>query len=166
MRKPFKRGFSPFFTIGRDQPVVFEPPVDDLDDKLYERLAAEAEAGYEVDKLAERPRRRRRDMTRTYRVELWQQPLHHWLAAQIYHRYDTWIYRLPGFALLERIHRWRYRGDDKDMYVPLAACHDIRCYELSVKGRQVLAVFDVDEATYEQLGARKRPRSPTPQERS
>lgn len=159
-----KRGFSPFFSLGVDPPVVFAPPVGDLDDKLVERVAAEAEAGYDLEKLAEAPRRRK--MTRTYHVELWEQPLHSWLLAKLYHWYDSWIYRMPGYHLLERLHRWRYHRGDEDMFVPLAACQDIRCYELSVRRRKVLATFDVDEATYEQLGGRKRPRIPTAEERS
>jgi hypothetical protein len=163
MRTPLLKGFSLFFRLGVNPPVVFEAPTTSLDDELLERLAAEAEAGYDPDKLKARPTR---NLTRTYHVELWRQPLHHWLHARLYHLYDTWIWRLPGYRLLERVHRRRYHRGDEDMYVPLAATQDIRCYELRVRHRQVIATFEVDKATYEQLGGRERPRSPTAEARS
>jgi len=94
---------------------------------------------------------RHRSQPVRHHVVLWQQPWHRWAAAVVYHWYDMRVYKLPGFRLLERFKRWRWRNRDLDFYLPIAAEQDCRCYFLSEKQRTVLAVIEVDEATYDKL---------------
>jgi hypothetical protein len=92
-----------------------------------------------------------RTRERAYHVELWEQPLHRWLAARVYHWYDMRVHRLPGYRLLERIKAWRYRNAEPLTYMPISAEQDCRCYDLSRRGRAVHAVFEIDEQTYRRL---------------
>jgi hypothetical protein len=94
------------------------------------------------------------ECTVTYHVELWRQPLHRWLIAWAYHRYDTLMWRLPGFRLAERlVMAWKTRGGDI-LAVPWGANMDCRCYFLGQRGRVVLANIQIDEATYRALSRR------------
>jgi hypothetical protein len=86
---------------------------------------------------------------RRYHVALWQQPWHRWAIAACYHHYDMWIMRRRWFQRLDDWHHRRHRGDD--LYVPLAARQDIRCYHLMTADRTTLALVEVDQATYEKI---------------
>lgn len=87
---------------------------------------------------------------RTYLLELWEQPLHRWLIAQIYHWYDMRAFKVPGFKALENFLEWRYKGDPL-FYLPLSAQQDCRCYDLMVKQRVRLASIEVDKATRDRV---------------
>lgn len=82
--------------------------------------------------------------SRTYRLELWEQPLHRWLIAQAYHWYDMRVFKMPGFKALENFIERRHKGDPL-LYLPLSARQDCRCYDLMVKQRVVLASIEVSE---------------------
>lgn len=94
--------------------------------------------------------------SRTYYVEIWRQPLRLWIAAMIYHWYDMWIYRVPGFRALERWNRSRH--DSEDWFIPLSCRQDLRCYHLANKQRLILATFELTQQQYQQL--RKMPARP------
>jgi hypothetical protein len=84
-------------------------------------------------------------------VTLWEQPLHRWLMAQVYHWYDMRVYKLPGFRTVER---WleRMHGDD-ELYVPLSARQDLRCWYLTEKQRTQLAKLDLPSDVAERVKA-------------
>jgi hypothetical protein len=86
----------------------------------------------------------------TYRLELWEQPLHRWLIAQIYHWYDMRIFKVPGFRKLERFLEARHKGDPF-LYLPLGVQQDCRCYSLTVKQKTILADVEVDKATRDRI---------------
>jgi hypothetical protein len=88
----------------------------------------------------------------TFYVVLWAQPFHRWLVAFIYHKYDTWVCRLPGFS---RVDRWWQRRDPQD--VPLSCHQDIRCYDLRNRGRVELAELTLDPETHERVREFKYP---------
>jgi hypothetical protein len=81
---------------------------------------------------------------RTYRLELWEQPLHRWLIAWAYHWYDMRIFKVPGFRALERLLERRHKGDPM-IYIPLGAQQDCKCYSLTVRQKTVLARIEVDQ---------------------
>ena len=86
----------------------------------------------------------KKDGTRTevivsYTVELWEQPLWPWLMATIYHWYDMWIYKVPGFKIAEWVWDKLHWRNDPLEYLPLAAEQDCKCYYLTNKKRKVLA---------------------------
>jgi len=88
-----------------------------------------------------------------YHVELWTQPLHRWLAARTYHRYDMTAFRLPGFKTVEQLTlAWKMRRGRPA--IPWGAEQDCRCYLLTHRGRTVLAAVEVDKQTYDRLKAR------------
>lgn len=91
----------------------------------------------------------------TYHVELWTQPLHHWLAAWAYHRYDMTVFRLPGFKALDNlILGWKLRRGGGELALPWSAEQDCRCYHLTQRQRTTLATLEVDEQTYRRLARR------------
>lgn len=79
---------------------------------------------------------------RTYRLELWEQPLHRWLIAQAYHWYDMRIFKVPGFKALERFLERHHKGNAL-LYIPLGPRQDCRCYYLMVKQKTILASIEV-----------------------
>ncbi|HCT78702.1 MAG TPA: hypothetical protein DGT23_19425 [Micromonosporaceae bacterium] len=90
-----------------------------------------------------------------YHVTFWEQPAHRWLIATVYHWYDSCMYRLPGFQLLERALKRLHRNDDT--YVPLGPQQDIRCYFLAQQKRTVLATVDLNADDYHSIkSARQR----------
>lgn len=91
---------------------------------------------------------------RTHHLTVWEQPLHRWLIAEIYHWYDMRVYRLPGFRALERLLDKLHRGDM--LYVPLGCRQDIRCYHLEQKQRTVLATLDISTEDYEGIMTKAR----------
>lgn len=86
-------------------------------------------------------------------LTLWQQPLHRWLIATIYHWYDMCVYRLPGFRTLENLLHARHRDDDR--YVPLGCRQDLRCFHLRHQQRTTLATFEISTADVERLQRRQ-----------
>jgi hypothetical protein len=84
--------------------------------------------------------------SKRYRLEIWVQPWPRWLVAQVYHWYDMLIYRVPGFKQLERWLQSRHRGSD--IYVPLGCQQDLRCYFLTERRREVVAVVWLTEEEY------------------
>jgi hypothetical protein len=94
-------------------------------------------------------------------VELWRQPLWRQAVAAAYHWYDMWIFKVPGFKLVENLLlSWQMRGDGLD--IPLSAKQDIRCYHLTRKGRKDLATVEVDEETYRRLAGKLELPTPSP----
>lgn len=89
--------------------------------------------------------------SRTYRINFWEQPWSRWLVFRVYHWYDMRICKVPGFKLLENWVDYRHKDDDPLEYLPLAIQQDLRCYDLMVKRRTVLAEVDVDRETYIKL---------------
>lgn len=77
---------------------------------------------------------RNKDVEPKHWIELWTQPLHRWLIAQAYHRYDDIMWRLPGFRWVEN-QLLKASGDKPDL--PWGAKMDCRCYELMHQGRVV-----------------------------
>lgn len=100
--------------------------------------------GYEPIEIHSRAEKR-------YRIDLWEQPLHRWLIARVYHWYDMQVCRVPGFKLAENLWDWRHRNHAWHEYLPLSAAQDIRCYYLGVRDRTVLATLDVPADTYERV---------------
>lgn len=90
------------------------------------------------------------DEGRRHQVELWEQPLHLWLLAMVYHWYDMRIYKVPGFRLLEQWLTNRHHGNPLE-YLPLGVRQDLGCYWLTEKQRTVLAALPIDHETYERL---------------
>lgn len=88
---------------------------------------------------------------RRYVLEVWTQPWLRWLIGKSYHQYDMHIYKVPGFRILERWLHSRYKGDD--IYIPLSCRQDIRCYHLSIRGREVAAVVQLTEKEYRSVKA-------------
>lgn len=90
--------------------------------------------------------------TRGYHVTLWSQPLHRWLAAWVYHKYDMTMFRLPGFLRLEN---WLLKREERKnphlVAIPLGCKQDIRCYDLSRKGRDDVVTFEVTKEQYDRL---------------
>ncbi len=86
---------------------------------------------------------------------VWKQPTHRWLIAQIYHFYDMWIWKVPGFMTLEKWLQGRHRGDD--YYLPLSAQQDCKCFDLIEKQRIELARVAIDEDLYIALGGKYAP---------
>jgi hypothetical protein len=84
-----------------------------------------------------------------YQVELWIQPWPRRVIAAAYHWYDMRIFKVPGFHLLERWLESRHHGDD--LYIPLSAEQDCRCYYLSQRDKTVVARLDIDEDTYNKM---------------
>lgn len=94
-----------------------------------------------------------REGERGFGVRLTTQPAHRWLAARIYHWYDMWVFKLPGFGLLESIKKWRFRNRPAETYLPISAEQDLRCYHLAQRGKTELATLTIDEQTFNQLRA-------------
>ena len=100
-----------------------------------------------------------RDYIKPY-TEVWSQPIHRWLIARAYHRWDRRTWRLMGW--LDHHFPWLARkdsawldenGEPLKIRTPLYARQDLRCYHLAQKGRKTLSM------TYE----RKIPREPHPE---
>lgn len=85
----------------------------------------------------------------TYWLEIWEQPMHRWLIAEIYHWYDMRIYKVPGFRALERLLERRH--EDDLLHIPLGASQDCRCYELSIKKKKSLASIEISREQYERI---------------
>lgn len=85
-----------------------------------------------------------RDGRKTYHVELWSQPTWRYLMFKAYHVYESRAYRVPGFWVVERVHDRRRTADR----TPLQAAQNIRCYDLSRRGRQDLARLGMTARTY------------------
>lgn len=89
----------------------------------------------------------RRTREHQHYLEVYEQPLWNWLIAHIYHLYDMWIFKVPGFKKLERLYskyyHWRYAEKDPDRwgFIPIAVRQDLRCYELMRKNKKILAFF-------------------------
>src|SRR5512144_137179 len=75
--------------------------------------------------------KRNEPSTITYWVTLTKQPLWNKIIADIYHWYDMHIYKIPGWKLISKIHRWIKRSKSDNLYIPLANEQDIRCFHLS-----------------------------------
>lgn len=96
-----------------------------------------------------------RDTTR-YEVALWEQPLHNWLIAKLYHYYTELVFSFPGFKRLEK---WlQIRGEAKEtednldyFYIPISNRQDLRCEHLSHKNRKVNAILPLDTEQGEEL---------------
>ncbi len=88
----------------------------------------------------------------THHVTLWQQPLWRWLLWRIYHSYDTVVWRMPGFRLLESALTRLGRGDPGR--IPLGCRQDIRCFALERQGRVVLGTVTVDADLYTRITGR------------
>lgn len=88
----------------------------------------------------------------SYHVDLWTQPLHHWLIAEVYHWYDMHICRVPGF---HRIEGWIDTAINRNTpvleYLPICAKRDLRCYNLDRKHKTVRATFKISDATRERI---------------
>lgn len=88
-----------------------------------------------------------------HHVTLWTQPLHRWLIAWAYHRYDMIVFRLPGFKKLERFleDRENAKLSGDEFATPLSAKQDLRCFDLSRRDRDAVITFDIDQETYRRL---------------
>jgi hypothetical protein len=92
---------------------------------------------------------------RRYQVEFWSQPWRHWIMAQIYHRYDVRIFKVPGFKRLEN---WLLRNapedrlPENDRELPLGVRQHRRCWRLTNKRRTVLATVRITTEQYQSLG--------------
>ena len=74
--------------------------------------------------------------SKTRRRVTYTQPPFWYVAAKIYHFYDMKVFRLPGFKKLEDW--YEKRNQDNPFYVPISAQQDLRCYQLTERGRIVL----------------------------
>lgn len=83
------------------------------------------------------------DIVRAPHVTLYSQPWHRWVIATAYHGYDMLVWRIPGFR---RFEKWQQRGKGR-WYVPIGCRQDIRCHFLHAKGRDLIAVINIDDAT-------------------
>lgn len=90
---------------------------------------------------------------RLHYVVLWTQPWHLWLAGRVYHWYDMRIYKVPGFRTLEDwlLRREERRRPDDELSIPLSCKQDLRCYDLTVRRRTVLATIDIGPDVYERI---------------
>lgn len=84
---------------------------------------------------------------------MWEQPVHRWLVASVYHWYDSLVWRLPGVRAYERWQTRRHAGDD--FYVPLTNRQDLRCHRLQGRSRVTLATVEIDQGTFNRLRSRK-----------
>lgn len=96
-----------------------------------------------------------RDREKRFQVELWTQPWHRYLVAVVYHWYDMRIFKVPGFKKLEN---WLMSKNYAEALtfesLPLGCKQDLRCYDLSVKQRIVLARLPIDRETFKKLEQR------------
>lgn len=88
-----------------------------------------------------------------YLVEIYNQPLHRYLIAKLYHWYDMRVFKLPGFRKFERWHKQRF-GKDDWTFDTISCRQDMKCFFLAHLDKEVLAEFEVDEATYVRLVGR------------
>lgn len=63
------------------------------------------------------------------------------------------IWKMPGFRKFELWHHRRF-GKGDITFIPISNRHDIKCHFLDRRDKEVLAEFEVDEATYVRLGGR------------
>ena len=77
-----------------------------------------------------------------FTVEVWQQPFWRWLMANVYHWYDSWIFKVPGFRRLEAVQE-RFHKGEPFTFIPLGCKQDIKCHHLANKERTILAEFKV-----------------------
>lgn len=90
-----------------------------------------------------------------YGIWLWKQPMWRWWISQVYHWYDSHIYKVPGFKKFERWlwNRYDNRNDnDADfLYIPLSCRQDIRCDQLGHKRRTFLAQIELTKEQFDAI---------------
>lgn len=77
----------------------------------------------------------------TYEFEIWLQPYHCWVQAQLYLLYDRAWYVIPGGRWLMRKIDSRRKNlwSESFMDLPWTVKRDLRVYDLFHKGRKVIA---------------------------
>lgn len=88
-----------------------------------------------------------------YVVQPYTQPGYRRLIAWLYHKYDIYIFKVPGFRWFERWHYRRFGYDDLT-FLPISVRQDLRCSYLHRQGKEILAEFEIDEATYQSMRAK------------
>jgi hypothetical protein len=90
----------------------------------------------------------------SYHVEFWTQPLWNYVVYRLYHFYDMHIFKVPGMRTLAKVADWWLfrKAEGKDfMAMPWCAEQDLRCFELSKRGRVSVGEVDIDKETYDKL---------------
>lgn len=89
-----------------------------------------------------------------YELEVYTQPTWRRAIAKFYHWYDMRVFKVPGFKVLED---WLWsKHEDEFLYLPLGCQQDIRCYDLSVAGRKVVARVKITKEQYDNIQASRR----------
>lgn len=85
-------------------------------------------------------------------VELWEQPLYRWLLFRAYH----WWEKLtePAMRKISEYHRVVFGAKAGLDYIPLVNRRDIRCYHLSIAGRNTLAIAYITKEQYDVITGR------------
>lgn len=85
------------------------------------------------------------DGTKSYWVELWEQPLGRWIIAHIYNKYETWCWKSGLTQLIEKLPFWH---KEELFYIPFGCRQDIRSFDLVHKNRVSLLRLQITEEQF------------------
>ena len=85
-------------------------------------------------------------------IEFYSQPLHRWLWARFYARYNKTISKMPGFSWVEaKAYRLRQRQYPDLEIIGWGPTMEVKSFFYRRKGRQVLGRCDLTEEMYQKL---------------